>query len=268
MVLWILTEFDLAAQRFTTSVSGAVHGEQYRAFFFFFFLVQNCFRCKQETFFWLPLPTVEAFEEVSDSLCVPQYNSDGEERVILFLKMALGKVFSQDLVAKIKGAIRKALSARHVPALVLETGDIPVRKSWHQSDHPWMKMSPLTWTTLLPPAVHHQRQEGRSGSQTGDCWPGGDAEGGFFQPRLSGPLQEHSWTAELLGTLKRIWVILLAAVHKYEEQTCPGQIHGYHRLYDQITVASVLQWSQKAEFKPKLRSELAWSTLLWLCRVL
>lgn len=70
---------------------------------------------------------VEAFEEVSDSLCVPQYNADGEERVILFLKMAPGKPFSADLVGKIKGAIRKALSARHVPALLLETKDIPVR---------------------------------------------------------------------------------------------------------------------------------------------
>lgn len=71
---------------------------------------------------------MEAFEEVSDSLCVPQYNADGEERVILFLKMAPGKPFSPELVAKIKGAIRKALSARHVPALLLETRDIPVRK--------------------------------------------------------------------------------------------------------------------------------------------
>uniref|UniRef100_A0A7N9AZ59 Acetoacetyl-CoA synthetase n=1 Tax=Mastacembelus armatus TaxID=205130 RepID=A0A7N9AZ59_9TELE len=68
---------------------------------------------------------VEAFEEVSDSLCVPQYSADGEERVILFLKMAPGKPFCPELVAKIKGAIRKALSARHVPALLLETRDIP-----------------------------------------------------------------------------------------------------------------------------------------------
>ncbi|XP_024908607.1 acetoacetyl-CoA synthetase-like [Cynoglossus semilaevis] len=58
---------------------------------------------------------VEAFEEVSDSLCVSQYNEDGEERVILFLKMAPSKPFSPVLVAKIKGAIRKALSARHIP---------------------------------------------------------------------------------------------------------------------------------------------------------
>lgn len=69
---------------------------------------------------------MEAFEEVSDSLCVPQYNADGEERVILFLKMAPGKPFGAELAAKIKGAIRKALSARHVPALLLETKDIPV----------------------------------------------------------------------------------------------------------------------------------------------
>uniref|UniRef100_A0A8C6PZ76 Acetoacetyl-CoA synthetase n=1 Tax=Nothobranchius furzeri TaxID=105023 RepID=A0A8C6PZ76_NOTFU len=68
---------------------------------------------------------VEAFEDVSDSLCVPQYNADGEERVILFLKMAPGKPFGPELVTKIKGAIRKALSARHVPALLLETKDIP-----------------------------------------------------------------------------------------------------------------------------------------------
>nr|XP_061811516.1 acetoacetyl-CoA synthetase-like isoform X1 [Nerophis lumbriciformis] len=68
---------------------------------------------------------VEAFEEVSDSLCVPQYNSDGEERVILFLKMVPGKAFSTELVARVKAAIRKALSARHVPALLLETADIP-----------------------------------------------------------------------------------------------------------------------------------------------
>lgn len=42
--------------------------------------------------------------------------------------MAPSKPFSPELVAKIKGAIRKALSARHIPALLLETKDIPVRE--------------------------------------------------------------------------------------------------------------------------------------------
>ncbi|XP_010839710.1 PREDICTED: acetoacetyl-CoA synthetase, partial [Bison bison bison] len=68
---------------------------------------------------------VEAFEEVLDSLCVPQYNKDGEERVILFLKMASGHIFRPDLVKRIREAIRLGLSARHVPSLILETQGIP-----------------------------------------------------------------------------------------------------------------------------------------------
>ncbi|XP_066510995.1 acetoacetyl-CoA synthetase-like [Hoplias malabaricus] len=68
---------------------------------------------------------VEAFEEVSDSVCVPQYNSDGEERVILFLKMVPGKAFTSELVTKIRSSIRAGLSARHVPAMILQTRDIP-----------------------------------------------------------------------------------------------------------------------------------------------
>ncbi|KAM5238505.1 acetoacetyl-CoA synthetase isoform 2-T2 [Ctenodactylus gundi] len=68
---------------------------------------------------------VESFEEVGDSLCVPQYNRDGEERVILFLKMASGHFFQPDLVRRIRDAIRMGLSARHVPSLILETQGIP-----------------------------------------------------------------------------------------------------------------------------------------------
>uniref|UniRef100_A0A8C0KFE7 Acetoacetyl-CoA synthetase n=1 Tax=Canis lupus dingo TaxID=286419 RepID=A0A8C0KFE7_CANLU len=68
---------------------------------------------------------VEAFEEVMDSLCVPQYNKDGEERVLLFLKMASGHTFGPDLVKSIRNAIRNGLSARHVPSLILETKGIP-----------------------------------------------------------------------------------------------------------------------------------------------
>ena len=70
---------------------------------------------------------MEAFKEVLDSLCVPQYNKDGEERVILFLKMASGHTFRPDLVKRVCSAIRLGLSARHVPSLILETQGIPVR---------------------------------------------------------------------------------------------------------------------------------------------
>uniref|UniRef100_A0A2R8ZEM3 Acetoacetyl-CoA synthetase n=1 Tax=Pan paniscus TaxID=9597 RepID=A0A2R8ZEM3_PANPA len=72
-----------------------------------------------------PVSTVESFEEVEDSLCVPQYNKHREERVILFLKMASGHAFQPDLVKRIRDAIRMGLSARHVPSLILETKGIP-----------------------------------------------------------------------------------------------------------------------------------------------
>ncbi|XP_055095041.1 acetoacetyl-CoA synthetase isoform X3 [Symphalangus syndactylus] len=68
---------------------------------------------------------VESFEEVEDSLCVPQYNKYREERVVLFLKMASGHAFQPDLVKRIRDAIRVGLSARHVPSLILETKGIP-----------------------------------------------------------------------------------------------------------------------------------------------
>ena len=65
-------------------------------------------------------------DEVTDSLCVGQKISGGDERVILFLKMAQGHVFSDDIVQTVKDQLRTRLSARHVPAVILETTDIPV----------------------------------------------------------------------------------------------------------------------------------------------
>ncbi|KAJ7761097.1 acetoacetyl-CoA synthetase [Mycena metata] len=63
---------------------------------------------------------------LDDSLCVGQRRpQDKDERVLLFLKMRKGYKFNDELVAKIKAAIRKALSARHVPAFIFETTDIP-----------------------------------------------------------------------------------------------------------------------------------------------
>lgn len=69
---------------------------------------------------------VDKFSEVGDSLCVGQRINMDEERVILFLKMSNGYKFSEGLVKKVQSAIRTGLSARHVPALILEISDIPV----------------------------------------------------------------------------------------------------------------------------------------------
>lgn len=73
---------------------------------------------------------VESFKEIQDSLCIAQRSKDlSEERVILFLKMAPGSEFSSDLCSRMRTAIRTELSARHVPALILETKDIPYTHS-------------------------------------------------------------------------------------------------------------------------------------------
>ena len=70
---------------------------------------------------------VESFKEIQDSVCVSQRSSDGlEERVVLFLKMSPGITLGADLIKAIKMQIRTYLSARHVPAIFLPIGDIPV----------------------------------------------------------------------------------------------------------------------------------------------
>jgi len=66
-------------------------------------------------------------DKVDDSLCVGQRRlQDKDERVLLFLKLRSGHKFTRELVSAIKAAIRKSLSARHVPAYIFEVSDIPV----------------------------------------------------------------------------------------------------------------------------------------------
>ena len=67
------------------------------------------------------------FPEVDDALCVGRRrDTDTDETVILFLKMASHGVFSSELEEKIQSTVRSKLSARHVPAIVDECPDIPV----------------------------------------------------------------------------------------------------------------------------------------------
>ncbi|KAG9234735.1 acetoacetyl-CoA synthetase-like protein [Amylocarpus encephaloides] len=66
------------------------------------------------------------FEEVQDCLCVGQRRpQDEDESVMLFLLMKEGKSFTEDLVQKVKSAIGKGLSKRHVPKYIFETPEIP-----------------------------------------------------------------------------------------------------------------------------------------------
>ena len=69
-------------------------------------------------------------EELEDTLCVGQRRpEDKDERVLLFVKMRPGVPFGEPLKARLREAIRKGLSARHVPAYIFEIQDIPVRGS-------------------------------------------------------------------------------------------------------------------------------------------
>jgi len=49
----------------------------------------------------------------------------GDQRVILFVKLAAGYRLTDDLKSRIKRALRENASPRHVPALILETPGVP-----------------------------------------------------------------------------------------------------------------------------------------------
>jgi len=67
---------------------------------------------------------VEKLEEVADSLAIGQ-NWEGDQRVVLFVKLAEGYHLTEDLITKIKVTLRKNASPRHVPAIIIEVPDIP-----------------------------------------------------------------------------------------------------------------------------------------------
>lgn len=89
---------------------------------------------------------VESYKEIQDSVCVAQRKADNsEERVLLFLKMAPGAEFTQELVKNLKVAIRSLLSARHVPEVILPIKDIPVSMLT-----PPVKTVTVYWTLSQP----------------------------------------------------------------------------------------------------------------------
>ncbi|TET35867.1 MAG: acetoacetate--CoA ligase [Planctomycetota bacterium] len=67
---------------------------------------------------------VETLPEVEDSLAIG-YTTDGDQQIILFVKLAQGYELSDELKGKIKNSLRKQASPRHVPAMIFEAPDIP-----------------------------------------------------------------------------------------------------------------------------------------------
>jgi acetoacetyl-CoA synthetase len=71
---------------------------------------------------------VEQMDEVAEAICIGQ-DWQGDVRVVLFLRMAEGFTLTADLEAKIRTAIRKGATPRHVPAKIIAVEDIPRTKS-------------------------------------------------------------------------------------------------------------------------------------------
>lgn len=67
---------------------------------------------------------VEEMKEVADSLAIGQ-SWEGDQRIILFVQPAEGFSLTEALKNKIKKALRKDASPRHVPALIVEVPDVP-----------------------------------------------------------------------------------------------------------------------------------------------
>ena len=70
----------------------------------------------------------EEFAEVTESLAIAQ-KWDGDTRVVLFVKLAEGKLLTEDLIAQIKSALKQKASPRHVPALIVQAPEFPRTKS-------------------------------------------------------------------------------------------------------------------------------------------
>jgi acetoacetyl-CoA synthetase len=67
---------------------------------------------------------VDKFEEIADSAAIGQ-NWEGDQRVLLFVKVAPKFALTEELKDRIKKTLRDKASPRHVPALIIEVPEIP-----------------------------------------------------------------------------------------------------------------------------------------------
>jgi acetoacetyl-CoA synthetase len=66
----------------------------------------------------------EKLAEISDSLAIGQ-NWEGDQRIILFVKLNQGFALTEELRNKIKRALREKASPRHVPSIIMEMPSAP-----------------------------------------------------------------------------------------------------------------------------------------------
>ena len=71
---------------------------------------------------------VEQHPQIVES-CVFGQDHDNDVRVVLLVRLAEGATLTDEMVQDVKGRIRKACTPRHVPAIVLQVGDLPRTRS-------------------------------------------------------------------------------------------------------------------------------------------
>ena len=67
---------------------------------------------------------VEKLGEIADSLAIGQ-DWQGDQRILLFVKMAPGYTLTEELKNKVRKTLRGNASPRHVPAIIMEMPDAP-----------------------------------------------------------------------------------------------------------------------------------------------
>ena len=72
---------------------------------------------------------VERFQEVEEAVVVGQDTRDGDQRVVLFLRLAKNVSLDQDLEDRLRREIRDQTTPRHVPAVICAVSDIPRTRS-------------------------------------------------------------------------------------------------------------------------------------------
>ncbi|MFK5954947.1 MAG: acetoacetate--CoA ligase [Planctomycetota bacterium] len=72
---------------------------------------------------------VERFEEVEEAVVIGQDTGDGDQRVVLFLRLAENVVLDQSLEDRLRHEIRTQATPRHVPAVICAVSDIPRTRS-------------------------------------------------------------------------------------------------------------------------------------------
>lgn len=76
---------------------------------------------------------VEAFEEIAESVATA-LRAEGDEQIVLFVRMQPGKNLTPQLIENIRQRLRQRCSPRHAPAHIVATADFPRTRSGKVSE--------------------------------------------------------------------------------------------------------------------------------------